>query len=59
MKNASGKYLEVDIYFNGTVNNIIEQLQTYKIKYSDYDYLEIEHSTYDGNSYCLVGYIHG
>lgn len=56
MRDASGLLLETEIYFNNSVDEVIEQLQEYKEKYSEYDWLALEN---DPNGYCLVGYVRG
>jgi len=57
MKNASGMLLKTDIYFNDTIDSIIDKLQAYKLTYPEYDYLQLENNSAEG--YCLVGYIKG
>lgn len=54
---VSGMLLETDIYLNKPVNEVIEQLQEYKRKYPEYDYLELDINSYEG--YCLYGYVKG
>ena len=57
MRIASGMSLETDIYFNMDVCDVIETLNSYKTKYSEYDYLNLENNGNHG--YCLVGYVNG
>ena len=57
MRDASGLLLETDIYFNGTVDSVIDKLQAYKLTYPAYDYLALENNSTE--DYCLVGYIKG
>lgn len=51
---ADGKFLETGLYFNGTLDEIIDYLNSFKEKYREYDFLNLENN--DGE-YCLVGYI--
>ena len=55
MLNANGILLESDIYFNDTVNVVIERLEQYQKIYTEYDWLQLENNGRHG--YCLVGYV--
>lgn len=55
IRNADGLLLENEIFFNNTIDEVIKKLESFKTKYPNYDWLELEND--HPNGYCLVGYI--